>query len=733
MKANIFIFQFLIFFISLLNINAEIISGRVFGIEDGVKKPLPKASISIIGTNQGTFTDNNGYFKMELPPKAHYIVVSFVGYERDTIHVHDYEGDIEIVLKQNLKTETINVVSDKAAVEVSLSSPVKIETITSKGLHKAACCNLAESFEVSPSVDVEYSDAISGAKRIQLLGLAGTYSQIMIEKVPSLRGLGSIYGLLYVPGPWMESIQVSKGSASVTTGFESITGQINIEYKKPENYEPTHLNVYADVMGRGEFNAYHTFRFDDKLSTMFLAHANYFRNTLDHNNDSFLDKPKVSMLNLQNRWKYQGEIYESVSGIRALVEDREGGQKGFFSNNNSDYYGIEVKTQRYEAFTKNGFIFNEEPFTSLGTIAAFTHHKQESTYGKRFYNGEQNSFYTNILYQFEPFEDNGLTIGTSYQYDNYIERLNDSSMNKYESIPGLLAEWNFSSIHDLTILLGLRADFPNGYKTFITPRFHLRYKFDEKTTFRASIGKGYRLAHIYAENVAFLASSRKFELKEKLKPEEAWNYGLNISTVIDLFGVDFTLNTEYYRTDFINQTITDLDTDPHSIYFYNLKGTSYSNSFQIDLQFEPISKLVLTTAYRLNDVRTTYNGKLQSKALQSPHKGYFNLMYDTPDNGWNFDLTIEYNGGGRLPNTEQNPENLRLAKNFPDFTIINAQITKRFKAFDLYIGGENLTDFVQKNPILDAANPFSNYFDSSMIWGPIIGRMFYAGIRVNFH
>jgi len=731
MKKLIFI---IIYFILQSNLFAETITGKVFGLdENNNKKPLPKASISIIGSNQGTFTDNNGYFKLELPPKVHFIIVSYVGYERDTLHVHDYDGEIEVVLKQSLKTETINVVGEKSAIEVSMSSPVKTETITSKGLHKAACCNLAESFEVSPSVDVEYSDAISGAKRIQLLGLTGTYSQILIEKVPSLRGLGSIYGLLYVPGPWMETIQVSKGSASVTTGFESITGQINIEYKKPENYEPTHLNLYADAMGRSELNAFHTFRINDEVSTMFLTHANYYNNTIDHNNDSFLDKPKVSMINLQNRWKYQGEIFESVTGVRALVEDRKGGQEQFFKNNDVKYYGIKVKTQRYEAFTKNGFIFSDEPFSSLGTILAFTHHKQSSIFGKRSYDGEQNSFYANILYQFEPIEENGLTVGTSFQYDNYLETMENTPLNKYESIPGVFAEWNFGSIKDLTVLLGFRADFPNDYKTFLTPRFHLRYKIDELTTLRASAGKGYRIPHIYAENVGFLASSRNFVVSEKLKPEEAWNYGLNISTVINLFSKNFTLNAEFYRTDFINQTITDLDRNPNSIYFYNLDGKSYSNSFQIDLQFEPIQKLVLTAAYRLNDVKTTYNGKLEEKPLQSPHKGYFNLMYDTPENTWNFDLTVEYNGGGRLPNTEQNPENLRLKTHFPDFTIVNAQITRRFKKLDIYIGVENLTGFVQKNPILDAKNPFSNYFDSSMIWGPIFGRMFYAGVRVNFN
>lgn len=744
-------------FVCLNLAHAAEVKGVVYGMdENGKKIPLPKATISAIGEKVGTFTDSKGHFKLKVSDKVHNIVASFAGYEKDTVHIHadhheghDHEAEnheaeeneheghdheeelLEIVLRPNFSTKAVQVVGEKSAIDISLSSSVKMETITAKGLHKAACCNLAESFEVSPSVDVEYSDAVSGAKRIQLLGLSGTYSQLMIEKVPSLRGLGSIYGLAYVPGPWMESIQVSKGAASVSTGFESMTGQINVEFKKPENLDPTFINVYGDQMGRAELNINHAMKVNDNLSTMLLAHGNYYNTKIDHNDDSFLDKPLVSQVNLQNRWKYHGEVWESVTAAKALIEERKGGQKAYYTDDDPSKYGINVKTQRYEVSTKNGFVFNDEPFSSLGTIISFAHHKQESFYGLRSYNGEQNSFYANLLYQFEAIEDVGVTTGFSYQYDNYLEQFDSYNADRMESIPGLFAEFTVTTIEDLTILAGFRADFPNEYDPFLTPRLHLRYGIDDLTTLRASIGKGYRIPHIFAENTGLLASSRQVIINGTLEPEEALNYGVNASTIVNLFGMDFTFNAEYYHTDFQNQVILDMDSEPGKATFSNLDGKSYSNSVQFDMQFEPITRLVLTAAYRLNDVKVTIADELVDKPLQSRHKGFFNAMYDTKDNGWNFDVTLEYNGGGRLPNTSANPEEYRLDENFEGFLIMNAQITKRFKNWDIYVGGENLADFVQHRPILAYDKPFGENFDSSMIWGPVVGRMIYAGIRVN--
>lgn len=731
-NTSIFILFLLAFAGSL---SAKEIKGTVYGVgADNEKTALSKAGVYVIGSNNGALTDSKGKFKIYVTDKDKQFVISYTGYKKDTLNIDDIDENepISVNLTPNIVTNSVKVIENKAGTLISLSDPAKSETITSKGLMKAACCNLAESFQTSPSVDVEYSDAVSGAKKIQLLGLQGVYSQLLTEKIPNLRGLGSAYGLSFIPGPWMESIQVSKGSASVVTGFESMTGQINVEFKKPENNEPLFFNIYGDMYGRGEINSNYSVNINDKLSSMLLVHGDYMNSEIDANKDKFLDKPLVSQINIMNRWKYQGEVYESVTGVKGLFEERKGGQKGYFSDNKKDLYGIGVKTQRYEFFTKNGFIFSQEPFRSLGTIVSLTHHKQESYFGKRSYDAEQNSFYTNILYQtvLVP-ELMTLTSGFSYQWDNYLETMNGKYENTFESVPGVLTEVSVNPNHDLAFIAGVRADFHNKFGTFITPRFHAKYSLSPYTTVRASAGKGFRSAHIYAENTGILASSRDIAVLEKLNAEEAWNFGLNAATTVNIFGMGINLNAEYYRTNFENQVVMDLDKDPQFVYFYNLDGKSYSNSYQFDVNFEPLPRFVVSAAYRINDVKMTYNGKLEEKPLQSKQKGYLNFMYDTEWNDWNFDLTIDINGGGRLPNTQNNPEEFRLKETFPGFTLVNAQITKRFDGWDLYLGGENLTDYVQPNPIMGYNDPFSKHFDSSMIWGPVTGRMIYAGIRIS--
>lgn len=732
---NIFIIAILFLAISA-SMSAKKITGTVYGKDADLKKtPLKNASVFVLGEKNGTLTNKDGRFEININDHGHdhghSLVVSYTGYKRDTIPDEEIKDNMEIVLELNASTKEVKVYGDEPGQVISKIDPIKVEKITSAGLKKAACCNLAESFQTSPSVDVEYSDAVSGAKRIQLLGLAGVYSQMLAEKVPTLRGIGAAYGLAYVPGPWMESIQVSKGSASVTTGYESMTGQINIDYKKPEKHNPTFINIYGDDNGRGEINIDHTMEVTDELSTMLMVHGNYFGSEIDHNDDKFIDKPMVKQLNLFNRWKYQGEHYESVTGIKGLYEDRQGGQKGY-SDDKQNLYGIDVVTRRYEFFTKNGYIFNDEPFSSLGTIVSASHHKQNSNFGKRDYDAEQNSFYTNILFQNElGHEGHSMTSGFSYQYDNYLEHIDTLNNNHYESVPGVYTEYTYSGIEGLTLLGGIRADFHNKYKTFITPRFHLKWAVSDETTIRASAGKGFRSPHVYMENTGLLATSRDIIVPNNLKEESAWNYGLNASTTFDLLGITWNWNTEYYRTQFDNQVILDLDTDPSKAIFANLDGESYSNSFQIDVNFEPIKRFTVTAAYRLNDVKQTINGKLEDKPLQSRHKGFLNLVYDTKDKGWSFDFTAEYNGGGRLPNTSANPEEFRLKEDFPSFVLLYAQITKKFEGFEIYIGGENLTDYVQHHPILSAKDPFGKYFDSSIIWGPVIGRMFYGGIRLS--
>lgn len=693
-------------------------------------EPLNKATVMWLGTKIGALTNADGVFKIPFPANVSKLVVSYAGYEKDTIEVKQGENNIKIKLKANFTTDDIQVVGRQPAQIISKSDIHKTEILTQRTLTKAACCNLSESFQTNPSVDVNYTDAVTGAKQIELLGLHGAYSQLMTEKIPNLRGIAAPFGLGYVPGPWMQSIQVSKGTASVSTGFESITGQINVEYKKPRDGEPLYLNLYANQEGKFEGNMNTAFSVSDEVSSILLLHGDILNNQIDNNGDGFLDHPMTNQINVFNRWEVATENIHGQIGVKALVENRKGGQKNFFPDRNSSLYGIDIETERYEVFAKNGYVFDQEHFKSLGFIANFTSHRQNALFGKSNYSGKQQTLYLNMIYESEIGHDIGKgSIGLSYIHDDYDESFRGINQNRNEQIPGAYIEYTLTAIEDLHITTGFRADFHNIHGNFYTPRIHVKYDILPDWTARASAGKGYRLANVFADNLGYMASSREFIISDGLKPEEAWNYGLNTTYDFDMFDIPFTLNAEFYRTDFINQVMADIDKDYKYVHISNLDGKSYSNSFQIDLSFEPFSGIELFAAYRLNDVQMTTNGKLQRKALQSPQKGFLNIAYTTPDNEWSFDVTGSYSSGGRMPDSMPETEGYSIDNEFKGYFMLQGQITKTFGTLELYLGGENLTDYLQPYPVIGSDNPFSTGFDSSLIWGPVSGRKIYLGMR----
>lgn len=709
-------------------VNAAQLKGKVSGIgADKTVQILPNATIQWIGTKTGTYSDKQGNFSIEKVVNSNHLVVSFAGYKKDTITVKPDQNFLEIELKADLQTEEIEVNAKQPDVLLGKAT-IKSETITIRGLQKAACCNLSESFQTNPSVDVSYTDAVTGAKQIQLLGLQGIYTQMMTEQMPNLRGLASFYGLSFIPGSWMESIQIAKGTGSVLSSPESITGQINVEFKKPETSDPLLINLYGDNYGRMEGNFNTRIHLSKNLSTAILGHASTYQTKKDLNNDGFIDKPLTTQYNIFNRWLYEVDNIEARFGFKALDEDRKGGQTKYFDTPSDTLYSSHITTRRYEAFGKLGFIFANH--SSLGIMFNSSYHKQNSNFGNNIYNADQTSLFFNTIYNGELAEEIlKYNIGAGVSIDNLNEVFNGTNYLTRESMPGAFMELTYSGIKDLNIIAGIRSDFHNIYGTWITPRLHLRYKIGEEHSIRVSAGKGYRSPHIFAENINVLASSRHIIFDEKLKYESAWNYGINTSHELSVFGFPVTMNLEFYRTDFQNQIIPDIDKNPQEIHFYNLKGSSYSNSFQIDANFEPINGLIVTLAYRFNDVKMTISDSLMQKPLVSRDKAFLNLAYSTKDDDWKFDFTVDLNGGGRLPNTSSNPKGYQFKSTYPAFFQMQGQITKSFKDWDIYIGGENLGNYMQHHAIIAYDKPFSKYFDSSMIWGPLMGRTIYAGIR----
>ena len=735
MRKLILIFGLILLFQSFGN--AQNITGIVFEItESGKKEPLVGVNIYWAHNLNGTSTDVEGRFEIEVSnggnDKESLLIFSFVGYQKDTVRVGGDMQNIDVVLTANKTLEGVEVSARASGSHISRINPIFTQNISGAELSKAACCNLSESFETNASVDVNYSDAVTGAKQIQLLGLAGIYSQIMTENIPNFYGLSNSFGLMYVPGPWMESIQVSKGTAAVVNGYESVSGQINAEYKKPDHSEKLYLNVFGDSHGRLEGNFNTAVKLNDKWSTMLYGHVSNNQQKDDHNGDGFLDHPLYTQYNVMHRWKYLSDRFMTQFGFQYIDEDRTGGQTDFNKKDEqtiTNPYGINIKTRRAQAYWKSGIIF-KRPSTSLGFLNSYTWHDQESMFGLRDYDARQNSYYGNLIFQsYIGDTRHAYSAGASYRFDDYDENLNDSAFSLRESVPGVFFQYTFTDPERFTFIAGMRVDFHNVYGTFYTPRVHAKYNLTPKTTLRASAGKGYRTANVLAENISLLASSRQIITEEKLNQEEAWNYGINITQYIDVLGRELTLSADFYRTDFVNQVIVDVDADASQIRIYNLDGTSYSNSFQVEASYELIKNLDLVAAFRINDVKMTINNELDRKPLVNKYKGLVNLSYATNFNKWQFDFTTQFNGGGRLPNTASNPPEYQRGETFPAYTIINAQVTKYFRKWSIYVGGENLLGYTQDNPIVAADDPYGEYFDASMVWAPIMGRKLYVGLR----
>ncbi len=746
-KAVILLF---IYILSGYSLSAQSVKGNVFEYGSNQKlSPLPFANVYWMSTTHGTTTDKNGHFELSRSnPDWTKLIVSFVGYQNDTIVIREIDKDVKIVL---VNSKTLPVVEIKEQLEgayISMLKPIQTQVITTAGLQKLACCNLSESFMNNATVDVGYTDAVSGAKQIQMLGLAGIYSQLLWENMPFLRGQASSFGLTYIPGSWMESIQISKGTSSVVNGFESVTGQINIEYKKPQKAQPLFLNVYTNSELKQELNVLTGGKLNEKLSTMLMAHGSYLGKKWDNNNDGFMDIPKQAQINLFNRWSYDAHNYHSINGINFVYEDRKGGQMNFNEDQDKGdtlYYGLGIKNKRVQVFTKNGFIIPAIEGTSLGIQASASYHEQDAFFGPTTYKGTQKSAYINAIWESQPAKNHKYNLGLSYQYDNYeqtYQKLKNNqsvdtlyNMPRTESVPGIFAQYTFDIPEKFTLILGARYDMNSYYRSFFTPRLHIKYNISKNSVLRASAGKGYRSANIFAENIGYMASARKFMIVDKLDLEEAWNYGINFTQTFTLKDSrKATLTLDYYRTEFINQVVVDIDHMMHHVDFYNLGfkntgGKSYSNSLQAEFTIEPFKRFTLTLAGRMNDVKVDYLNGTFEKPFVSKYKGLLTMSYATKFEKWMFDFTIQYNSKTRLPNIVMAPAAPVYDNYSPDYLFMLGQITRKFKHFDVYMGVENLGNYMQHMPIMSADKPFSSKFDASMIWGPLMGRMVYAGFR----
>lgn len=640
--------------------------------------------------------------------------------------------------------EEVSVTSRASGTRKLRGSALNGELITAGELTRAACCNLGESFTTNPSVDVSYNDAATGARQIKLLGLSGTYVQMLTENIPNFRGSALPYGLGYIAGPWLQSIQVSKGTSSVKNGYESITGQINVEMKKPQADQEVAANAHTDIRGKVELNANANFHINKHLSTGLLVHGENTFASHDDNGDGFLDMPDMRQVAAMNRWAWMGTNYVFQAGVKFLSERRQSGQdsKHLTAHQTDELYQILIHTTRWEAFTKNAYIFDKEHDGNIALILSGSHNNFRSTYGHKQYNVKQGNLYASLMFERKWGKEHSLSSGISLNYDNYDQQMrliHDTSVspddiNERETTGGAYAQYTFNMSGKLLLMGGIRYDYSSVYGSMFTPRVHGRWNIAEYLTLHGSVGKGFRAPHVMAENNFLLASSRSVIIDSDIRQEEAWNYGIGVGSTIYIANRPMNLNAEYYYTDFKNQLIVDLDSDPNVVHFKNLNGRSYSHTLQLEATYPIIKDLTFTTAYRYTDVKVDYGHGPVEKPLTSRHKGLFSASYAPMMGLWQFDVTCSISGGGRMPTPYTTSSGtLSWAKRYHPYAQLNAQVTRNFRHWAVYVGGENLTAYRQKKPIVGAENPWGTGFDATMVYAPLHGAIIYAGFRYTFN
>ncbi|MEG0891005.1 MAG: TonB-dependent receptor [Bacteroidales bacterium] len=760
---------------------AQEFKGKIFFNTNGKQEPASFASVAWIEGKSSIEANENGEFNFKVKKgKDVTLIASFIGYSKDTIQVLKNgtnlypNGGIVFNLKDENELNALVVTGKQEANYLSKMTPVRTEVISAAGLCKMACCSLAESFENSASVSVGYSDAVTGAKQIRLLGLSGSYTQMLDENRPVMRGMASPFGLSYIPGQWLESIQIAKGPSSVINGLEAITGQINMEHRKPTAENPLFVNLFVNSNLRTEANVASSLQLNNKWSTVIMGHASVDAKKHDANDDGFRDEPLTRQFNFDNRWLYVATSGLQVRfGAKFLNDQRIGGQMDYkkgmndrimelanssvYDNGvgeayNKGIWGSEIHNTGVDSYLKVGIPLNEDKSKNVAFVADYSYYKMNSSFGIKDYGGHQNTGFFNAMFQDEINESHKFTAGLSYHYDNIDENLIDRvvagaksnetpgksmltnyiNLGRVESVGGVYGEYTYTLNDKITAVVGARVDYSSLNGWMFAPRANVKYSFTPQSVFRLTAGRGYRTPNIVADNLGVLSTGRAIKIEEEIKVEDAWTFGGNFTQYFKLGASENSyISFDYFRTSFNNQMVVDWDKNyrdnenivSNSVSLYNCKGRSFTDTYQIDLSLEPFERFTTMLTFRYTNAKVDMDNQgLVDRPLTSRYKGVINLQYATRMSKWVFDFTAQLNGPSVKPKFLGGGES-------SVYPMLYAQVTRKFKGFEVYIGGENLTNYMQDSPILNTDKPFSTNFNASMIWGPLMGTMVYAGMR----
>ena len=729
------------------------LSGAVYTVSlDGEREPVAFATVYWLGSDVYADCDENGKFSIERDAERDAVLVAAaLGYIRDTVAVEPGRTFLEILLRSDNQLDEAVVTARGEANYLSRLSNVKTEVISSAGLNKMACCNLAESFENSAAVSVGYSDAVTGARQIRLLGLSGIYTAMLDENRPVMRGLAAPFGLSYIPGQWLESIQIAKGPSSVINGVEAISGQINVEHRKPTDEKPLFLNAFINSMLMAELNAASSLQIGNRWSTVLMAHASRSFMAHDMNGDGFRDEPEMTHLNFANRWLYYDQSGVQVRfGVKALYDSRLGGQMTFRREHVDSLrtmsvpWGTYITNQGVNGYLKVGIPLNEDNSHNIAVVADYTWHQLDSYFGLRSFFGRQNSGFLNLMYQGTPNDSHRFTFGLRNFFDGYVQTLHDGyadplsasrralfadyDLSRNENSLGIYGEYTYTLGEKFSAVADLSLDWNSLYGLFLSPRANLKWAPADWLVIRASGGRGTRSPNVVVDNLGMMSTGRRLDIAPDLDMESAWTYGGNITFYIPIgFEDNSYLSFDYFRSDFTSQIIVDQEYDWSAVSIYSLDGPSYTNTWQADFSVEPFERFTVLATFRYSDSKVWLKDRgLVERPLVSRYKGVLNLQYATRMNIWTFDFTAQINGPARLPDFAVKPGESGMS---PVYPVLFAQITRKFKGVDVYVGVENITNYRQKHPVISAEDPWSPDFNASVIWGPLTGVTAYAGVR----
>lgn len=729
------------------------LSGAVYTVSlDGEREPVAFATVYWLGSDVYADCDENGNFSIKRDAERDAVLVAAaLGYIRDTVAVEPGRTFLEILLRSDNQLDEAVVTARGEANYLSRLSNVKTEVISSAGLNKMACCNLAESFENSAAVSVGYSDAVTGARQIRLLGLSGIYTAMLDENRPVMRGLAAPFGLSYIPGQWLESIQIAKGPSSVINGVEAISGQINVEHRKPTDEKPLFLNAFINSMLMAELNAASSLQIGNRCSTVLMAHASRSFMAHDMNGDGFRDEPEMTHLNFANRWLYYDQSGVQVRfGVKALYDSHLGGQMTFRREHVDSLrtmsvpWGTYITNQGVNGYLKVGIPLNEDNSHNIAVVADYTWHQLDSYFGLRSFFGRQNSGFLNLMYQGIPNDSHRFTFGLRNFFDGYVQTLHDGysdplsasrravfadyDLSRNENSLGIYGEYTYTLGEKFSAVADLSLDWNSLYGLFLSPRVNLKWSSADWLVIRASGGRGTRSPNVVVDNLGMMSTGRRLDIAPDLGMESAWTYGGNITFYIPIgFEDNSYLSFDYFRSDFTSQIIVDQEYDWSAVSIYSLDGPSYTNTWQADFSVEPFERFTVLATFRYSDSKVWLKDRgLVERPLVSRYKGVLNLQYATRMNIWTFDFTAQINGPARLPDFAVKPGESGMS---PVYPVLFAQITRKFKGVDLYAGVENITNYRQKHPVISAEDPWSPDFNASVIWGPLTGVTAYAGVR----